>query len=75
MRMKRKLTRDQEFDIMKLVLDKFLWLGFGIMAIGIWIMRSGENQQIMTGLTYMVAGAIVLVLFMTLLIKEYEFLK
>ncbi len=33
---KKKLTRSEEFDIMKLVLDKFLWLGFGIMAYGLY---------------------------------------
>ena len=33
-KMKKRLTQSEEFEIMKLVLDKFLWLGFGIMAIG-----------------------------------------
>ncbi|MBN1385842.1 hypothetical protein JW968_02570 [Candidatus Woesearchaeota archaeon] len=75
MKMKKRLSAAQEFEIMKLVLDKFLWLGFGIMAAGVWIMRTGNTDQIMSGLTYMVAGAIVLVLFMVLIIKEYEFLK
>jgi len=35
---KRRLTGAEEFDIMKLVLDKFLWLGFGIMAYGLFLM-------------------------------------
>ncbi|MBI2141928.1 hypothetical protein HYU15_00370, partial [Candidatus Woesearchaeota archaeon] len=35
-RKKRKLSQQQEFEIMKLVLDKFLWLGFGIMSFGLY---------------------------------------
>ena len=36
--MKRRLSEQQEFEIMKLVLDKFLLLGFGIMAYGLYLM-------------------------------------
>ena len=36
--MKKRLTQQQEFEIMKLVLDKFLWLGFAVMAYGVWNM-------------------------------------
>lgn len=72
--MKKKLTQQQEFEIMKLVLDKFLWLGFGIMAYGLFsIVTNGTD--LFKGFSYMVAGAIVLVLFMLLIVKEYEVLK
>ncbi len=73
---KKVLTKDQEFEILKLVLDKFLWLGFGIMVIGMYVMVTGALQpSILNGLAIMIAGAIILVLFMMLLIKEYEFLE
>ena len=71
-RMKRRLTEQQEFDIMKLVLDKFLWLGFGIMAFGLWQMY---NSTVPEGLTFIVAGAIILLLFMWIIVKEYEIIK
>ncbi len=35
------MTEQQEFEIMKLVLDKFLWLGFIVMG---WGMYSGGTK-------------------------------
>jgi hypothetical protein len=72
--MKKKLTQQQEFEVLKLVLDKFLWLGFGIMAFGLFIiLRTIESFY--QGLSLMIVGAIILILFMLLLIKEYEIVK
>lgn len=69
---KKKLTRQEEFDIMKLVLDKFLWLGFAIMTYGLFVM---SQQEIADGFAYMIAGAIVLIIFLVLMIREYEYIK
>jgi hypothetical protein len=71
---KKQLTQDQEFEIMKLVLDKFLWLGFGIMAFGLYVIIV-QVGDIFKGFALMIVGAILLVLFMMLLVKEYEVLK
>ncbi|MBW2979815.1 hypothetical protein KY360_00180 [Candidatus Woesearchaeota archaeon] len=71
-RMKKRLTAQQEFDIMKLVLDKFLLLGFIIMAYGLYQMF---QTGILRGLTWIISGAIVLVLFMVLIVREYEIIK
>ena len=73
--MKKRLTQAEEFQIMKLVLDKFLWLGFAIMAYGMYVMVVKPGDTIMNGLSIMVAGAIVLLLFMILIIKEYEIVR
>lgn len=74
--MKKRLTQAEEFQIMKLVLDKFLWLGFAIMAYGLYIMASGQlTEAMMQGLLYMMAGAVVLILFMILIVKEYEIVR
>jgi uncharacterized membrane protein len=70
--MKKRLTQIQEFEIMKLVLDKFLWLGFGIMAYGLYQMFTATFT---TGIAWLVIGAIVLILFMLIIIKEYEIVK
>jgi hypothetical protein len=67
--MKKKLTQSEEFEIMKLVLDKFLWLGVGIMAYGIWVMFTSTLRD---GIYYIIIGAAVLILFLILIIKEYE---
>lgn len=71
-KIKRRMTKEQEFEIMKLVLDKFLWLGFGIMAFGLY---QWFTSTISDGIYYMVFGIIVLILFVWILVKEYEFLK
>jgi hypothetical protein len=70
--MKKRLTTQQEFEIMKLVLDKFLLLGFIIMAYGLYqIFKAGVG----IGITWIVSGAIVLILFMLIIVKEYEIIK
>ncbi len=70
--MKKRMTEQQEFEIMKLVLDKFLWLGFGIIAFGVYRMLTATVGD---GLYYIVIGAALLVLFMVIIIKEYEIIK
>lgn len=72
---KKRLTQDQEFQIMKLVLDKFLWLGFVLMAFGMWQFFAMGMDALTTGITLIVTGAIVLILFMILIVKEYEVLR
>ena len=67
---KHKMTGQQEFDIMKLVLDKFLWLGFIVMGWGMY--QSLSQEDILAGLWFMIAGAILLLLFMVIIVKEYE---
>lgn len=71
---KKKMTEAQEFEIMKLVLDKFLWLGFVIMAFGLFAIIS-DSWTTFEGFAYMVAGALVLVLFKIIIVKEYEVLR
>ncbi|MBI2133365.1 hypothetical protein HYU11_01645 [Candidatus Woesearchaeota archaeon] len=68
-KVKRKLTSDQEFQIMKIVLDKFLWLGFGIMAFGLFQLYSTTE---LSGFLVMIAGAAVLMIFIWILVREYE---
>lgn len=70
--MKKKLSQTQEFEIMKLVLDKFLWLGFAIMAFGLWEM---VQTTFVEGLTWIAVGAVVLVIFLVIIVKEYEIIK
>ena len=72
-RKKRKMSKDQEFQIMKLVLDKFLWLGFIVMGWGMY--TSIRDSSVLPGLWYMVAGAVLLILFVILIVKEYEILQ
>lgn len=66
---KRRLTISEEFEILKLVLDKFLWLGFIIMAFGLYSIFNGDFTG---GITWIVIGAIVLLLFIVIIVKEFE---
>ncbi len=67
------MTEEQEFEVMKLVLDKFLWLGFIVMGWGMY--AAIRDGSILPGLWYMVAGAVLLVLFVVIIVKEYEILR
>ncbi len=69
---KRKLTRQEEFEILKLVLDKFLLLGFGIMAFGLYQLNKTASLD---AFYIMFSGAAILVIFTLLIIKEYEIMK
>lgn len=72
---KKRLTQDQEFRVMLLVLDKFLWLGFVIMAFGMYQFYVGGMNALTKGIALLVTGAIILVLFMILIVKEYEIVR
>ena len=70
---KKRMTDAQEFEIIKLVLDKFLWLGFIVMGWGMY--QSLSQVNIMAGIWYMISGAVILLLFLILIVKEYEIWK
>ncbi len=69
MNVKRRLSQTEEFEIMKLVLDKVLWLGFIIMGWGLYISFTGDINN---GLYYLIAGAVLLIIFAWFLVKEFE---
>ncbi len=69
---KRKLSRQEEFDILKLVLDKFLLLGFGVMAFGLYELNKRASLD---AFYILFAGALILVVFSLIIIKEYEIMK
>lgn len=71
---KKHLTREEEFDILKLVLDKFLWIGVFIMGYGFYKLVTAFDG-IWGGLAILFAGVIVMLLFTWILIKEYNVMK
>lgn len=70
---KKQLTRAEEFEILKLVLDKFLWIGVIIMGYGFF--RLITTDAFWQNFVIMAAGIVLLLLFMWLLIREYKFMK
>lgn len=67
--MKRRLTQSEEFEIMRLVLDKFLWLGVAIMGLGLYKI---VTSTLATGLAWILTGAAILVILMIIIVKEFE---
>ena len=72
--MKKHLTRQEEFDILKIVLDKFLLLSTFLLAYGLWKIVESSTNMIM-GIAVMMGGVILLIILTVMLIKEYEFIK
>jgi hypothetical protein len=73
--MKKRLTQSEEFEIMKLILDKFLWLGFIVMAYGFYLLVSGGIGKTFQAVGYIFSGVLLLGLFVLVIVKEYEILK
>lgn len=66
---KRRLAGHEEFEIMKLVLDKFLWVGTALMGWGLYRSIAVDYKD---GLWFIVAGALVMLVFSWVIIKEFE---
>jgi hypothetical protein len=69
---KRRLTQQQEFEIMKLVFDKFLWLGFLMIVYGLYNIMF---DAVRSGVAWTATGIVVLGLFIMILVKEFEIIK
>lgn len=70
---KKRLTHDQEFQIMKIVLDKFLWMGFLAILYGVYL--AVIQELVWNGIAWGVAGVVIWVIFIVMLIREYEVIK
>ncbi len=69
-KIKRRMTEEQEFEMMKLVFDKFLWLGFGVMAYGLFQMI--ERSILRQGFYFLLAGVVILLVLVGIIVREYE---
>jgi hypothetical protein len=74
-KMKKKLTQMEEFKILTLVMDKFLWAAFLLMAFGFYNISTQENLNFVQGPGFLVSGILLFGIFVLILVKEYEFLK
>lgn len=70
---KKTFTSQQEFEMMKLILDKFLWIGTIIVLYGFYLMAVKTN--VTDSLLMIAAGAIVFIIFIVLLVRDYEWAK
>jgi len=72
--MKRHLTRQEEFDVLKIVLDKFLLLAVFLLSLGIYMIISSATSVVI-GLSVLLGGVVLLIILTIMLIREYEFIK
>ena len=72
--MKRHLTRQEEFDVLKIVIDKFLLLGVFLLAYGL-ISIINSSTSYLIGLSVLLSGVVLLIILTVILVKEYEFIK
>ncbi|MGV8171624.1 MAG: hypothetical protein ACP5OA_02935 [Candidatus Woesearchaeota archaeon] len=72
--MKKHLTRQEEFDILKLVLDKFLLLSVFLLALGLFNIIAATTSLAM-GLAVLLGGVALLIILTAMLVREYEFIK
>ncbi len=70
--LKRRLSEHEEFEIMRLVLDKFLWLGTGFVGFGLYTL---VQQQLTNALLYIGIGLIMMLLFGWIVVREFEQLR
>ncbi len=68
-KIRRRLAGHEEFEIMKLVLDKFLWLGTLLMGWGLYRSLAVDYKD---GIWYILAGALLMLMFAWIIIKEFE---
>ena len=71
-KLKRRLTHDEEFEVMKLVMDKFLWLGTAFIG---WGLYKSITATFMDGLWFIASGAVIMLLFAYIILKEFEHLR
>ena len=66
---KRRLSESEEFKVMSLVLDKFLWIGAALMG---WGLYKSIAETFQVGFWYILCGALVMLIFAFVIIKEFE---
>ncbi|MBT3304375.1 hypothetical protein HN592_03555 [Candidatus Woesearchaeota archaeon] len=70
---KRKLNAAQEFEVFKLVLNKFLWIGFVLMIYGVY--KAAIVYDVFAGILWMIGGIVLLLLLVRIIVKGYEIKK
>ena len=69
---KRKLSQAEEFEIMKLVLDKFLWIAAAFLFLGLYFFLREPWPPTLKGLPYVIVGALIGLVFVWIIVKEFE---
>ena len=71
---KLRLTTDEEFQIFKLVIDKYLWIGTASLVYGVYLLLN-PNVDAGYGLLVTLIGALILLMFTAVMFSEFDFNK
>jgi membrane-bound ClpP family serine protease len=71
---KRALSKSEEFDILKIVANNFMLFAIFILGLGFYRIISGLGNMGLN-IIILISGIILLLLFIFLLVKEYEYIK
>ena len=71
-KMKRRLSSSEEFEVMKLVLDKFLWLGAAFLGWGLFTIIASDFSS---GMYYILIGAVIFIVFAGIVVREFEMIR
>ena len=68
-KIKRRLAGHEEFEIMRLVLDKFLWIGTALLGWGLYTSIAVDYKD---GFWFILAGALIMLVFGWIIVREFE---
>ncbi|MBD3318542.1 hypothetical protein GF342_01395 [Candidatus Woesearchaeota archaeon] len=66
----KELTDEQEFQLMKIVLDKFLWLGTVFIGIGLYLALT--EPDLYAGVKFAAVGIGVMIFFWFAVVRYFE---
>lgn len=71
---KYHLTKDEEFQILKIILDKYLWIGTIALLYGMFLLVNKETD-VKLGIIITLIGATVLLIFTAIVGKDINYKK
>lgn len=73
-RQKYHLTKSEEFEVLKMVLDKYLWLGTIALMYGCYMIID-KSKDLTLGIIVTLIGAAILLLFTAIVSRDLNFKK
>jgi hypothetical protein len=69
---KMSLTHDEEFQIFKLIIDKYLWLGTIGIILGVYSLLS-KNVEWGFGVMILLVSLMILLMFTSIILRHFDF--
>jgi hypothetical protein len=73
--MKKQLTHHEEFEILKIIIDKILLVGVLILGVGFYKLTTDPISIMWQGVAFLIGGTVILALLVFLMVKEYEIIR